>query len=325
LQEKAMSDHLPDRLRRIRAHDLKMLTGLYVLLERAGVTEAAVELGLTQSAMSKMLERLRVEFGDRLLVRTGNRMVLTTFARELLPELERVLQGLGRVYDPAGEFDPSRAERTVSIGMNEFLQYLLGPAIIRLLREKAPMVNLRLRPIHSAQAQSETVRGQIDLLIGAAGVEFNLRSEILYRDSLACIACNASPIAREPLTYADFVQLQQVYVSPSGFDFFPAIIHQFMGDVGRRLRANDVTLSSYFAAARAIVGTDMVALLPGRLVTLLVDPNVRIVPLAFDTPDYNVALWWHTSIHEDPFFVWFRKELHALVETLVDPPFHAAR
>jgi len=47
-----------------------------------------------------------------------------------------------------------------------------------------------------------------------------------------------------------------------------------------------------------------------------------LLPLAFATPDYNVALWWHTSIHDDPFLIWFRKELHALVETLVDPPFH---
>lgn len=319
-----MGDNLPDRIRRIRAHDLNLLTGLYVLLERAGVTEAAIELGMTQSAMSKMLERLRSEFGDRLLVRTGNRMVLTPFARALMPELERVLGDLGRVYGPAGTFDPTRVERTLSIGMNEFLQYLLGPAIIRLLREKAPLVNLRLRPIHAAQAQSETIRGQIDLLIGAAGVEFDLRSAILYRDTLACIACRASPLAQAPLSYDDFAKLQQVYVSPSGFDFFPAIIHQFLGDAGHRLRANDVTLSSYFAAARAIVGTGMVALLPSRLVTLLVDPSIRVVPLAFDTPDYNVALWWPTAIHEDPFFVWFRKELHALVDTLVDPPFHAA-
>jgi DNA-binding transcriptional LysR family regulator len=317
-----MSDTLPDRIRRLRAHDLNMLTGLYVLLDRAGVTEAATELGLTQSAMSKMLERLRVEFGDRLLVRTGNHMVLTTFARELLPELERVLHGLGQVYDPAGVFDPSRAQRTLSIGTNEFLQYLLGPAIIRLLREKAPLVNLRFRPIHAAQAQSEAVRGQIDLLIGAAGVEFNLRSSILYRDALACIAWKDARVPRLPLRFEDFVKLQQVYVSPSGFDFFPSVIHRFLGEAGHRPRAHDVTLSSYFAAARAIVGTDMVALLPNRLVALLVDPNVRVLPLAFATPDYNVALWWHTSIHDDPFFVWFRKELHALVETLVDPPFH---
>eukprot|EP01041_Mallomonas_annulata_P034101 gene34101-56813_t len=164
-----------------------MLTGLYVLLDRASVTDAAKELGLTQSAMSKMLERLRDEFEDRLLVRNGNQMVLTSLAQLLLPQLAQALNGLSAVYSPAGQFDPQRAERTLSIGMNEFLQYVLGPSILRLLREKAPLVSLRLRPIHSGQAQADVVRGDIDLLIGAAGVEFKLRSSILYRDKFACV------------------------------------------------------------------------------------------------------------------------------------------
>ena len=311
-----MADHLPDRIRRLRSHDLNLLTGLYVLLDRASVTAAARELGLTQSAMSKMLERLRDEFGDRLLVRTGNQMVLTSLAQLLLPELARALNGLGAVYSPAGPFDPRRTERTLSIGMNEFLQYVLGPGILRLLREKAPLVSLRLRPIHSGQAQADVVRGDIDLLIGAAGVEFKLRSSILYRDKFACLAWADNRQLREPLPFDDFVKLQQVYVSPSGFDFFPAVIHQFLGSVGRQPRPTDITLSSYFAATRSIVGTEMVTLLPNRLIALLVDPHIRVVPLAFDPPDYNVALWWHTTVHDDPFFVWFRQELQALVQQM---------
>ncbi|MEI7783132.1 MAG: LysR family transcriptional regulator [Betaproteobacteria bacterium] len=311
-----MADHLPDRIRRLRSHDLNLLTGLYVLLERASVTDAARELGLTQSAMSKMLDRLRDDFGDRLLVRTGNRMVLTSAAQLLLPELARALNGLGAVYSPAGRFDPRRVERTLSIGMNEFLQYVLGPGIIGLLREKAPQVSLRLRPIHSGQAQADVMRGDIDLLIGAAGVEFKLRSSILYRDKFACLACADNLALQDPLPLADFAKLQQVYVSPSGFDFFPAVIHQFLGSVGRRPRPTDITLSSYFAASRSIVGTDRVTLLPNRLIASFVDRQVRVVPLAFDPPDYNVALWWHTSVHDDPFFVWFRHELHALVQQM---------
>jgi DNA-binding transcriptional LysR family regulator len=313
----AMADNIPDKIRRLREHDLNLLTGLYLLLDRRGVTEAASDLGLSQPAVSKMLDRLRAEFGDRLLVRTGNQMVLTAFARSLMPELERLLHGLGAFYDPVGLFDPGRAERTVTIGMNEFLQYILGPAIIRMLRDKAPRVNLRLRPIHFGQAESEITKGHVDLLIGAAGVEFNLRSSILYRDKLACIASLSNESLETPLPFADFARLQQVYVSPSGFDFFPSVINQFLGGVGREPQPSDVTMSSYFAAARSIVGTQMVALLPSRLIASLFNPQIRVVPLAFETPDYDVALWWHTSVHEDPFFVWLMRELTELARNPV--------
>jgi len=314
-----MTDNIPDKIRRLREHDLNMLTSLYLLLDRQGVSEAAADLGLSQPAMSKTLDRLRSEFSDRLLVRSGNQMVLTAFARMLLPELERLLSGLGQFYDPVGPFDASLAERTVSIGMNEYLQYILGPAIIRMLGAKAPLVNLRLRPIHFGQAESEMSKGHVDLLIGAAGVEFNLRSSILYRDKLACIASLSNEDLKSPLPFSDFARMRQIYVSPSGFDFFPSIINQFLGGVGREIQPADVTMSSYFAAARSIVGTKMVALLPNKLIASLFNPQIRVVPLAFETPDYDVALWWHNSLHEDPFFVWLRRELMALMQQTALP------
>ncbi len=308
-----MADNIPDKIRRLRQHDLNLLTGLYLLLDRRGVSQAAADLGLSQPATSKMLDRLRTEFDDRLLVRAGNQMVLTSFARTLLPGLERLVSGLGDFYEPVELFNPCIAERTVSIGMNEFLQYILGPSIIRMLREKAPLVKLRLRPITFGQAESEMVKGHVDLLVGAAGVEFNLRSSLLYRDTLACIAALSNESLTTPLSFSDFSQMQQVYVSPSGFDFFPTLIDQFLGGVGRAPQPSDVTMSSYFAAARSIVGTHLLALLPGKLIASLFNPQIKVVPLAFETPDYDVALWWHTSLHEDPFFVWFRRELTDLV------------
>lgn len=70
-----------------------MLAGLYVLLDRAGVTKPATELGLTLSAMSKMLERLRAEFGDRLLVRTGNHMLRRTKPLQRCRPTSRNAQG----------------------------------------------------------------------------------------------------------------------------------------------------------------------------------------------------------------------------------------
>ncbi len=309
-----MANNIPDKIRRLREHDLNLIVGLYLLLDRRGVSEAAADLGLSQPSMSKMLDRLRSEFGDRLLVRTGNQMVLTAFARSLMPELQRLVSGLGAFYDPVGPFNPVLAERTVSIGMNEFLQYILAPSIIRMLGAKAPLVNLRLRPIHFGQAESEIVKGHVDLLVGAAGVDFNLRSSILYRDKLACIASLSNDDFKSPLPFSDFAQMKQVYVSPSGFDFFPTVINQFLGGVGREPQPSDVTMSSYFAAARSIVGTKMVALLPNKLIASLFNPQIRVVPLDFETPDYDVALWWHTGIQDDPFFIWLRHELTELVQ-----------
>jgi Bacterial regulatory helix-turn-helix protein, lysR family len=55
----------------LRDVDLNLLHALYALLEERHVTRAAKRCFLSQSAMSRSLERLREMLGDVLLVRSG--------------------------------------------------------------------------------------------------------------------------------------------------------------------------------------------------------------------------------------------------------------
>jgi len=57
--------------RNIRQTDLNLLIALNIFLEERNVTRAADRLGLTQSAASRMLGRLRASFDDPLFVRVG--------------------------------------------------------------------------------------------------------------------------------------------------------------------------------------------------------------------------------------------------------------
>lgn len=65
--------------------DLNLLPALDALLEHRNVSRAAETVGLSQSAMSRALQRLRRLFGDQLLVRTGAEYLLT-------PRAERIEQ-----------------------------------------------------------------------------------------------------------------------------------------------------------------------------------------------------------------------------------------
>jgi transcriptional regulator, LysR family len=61
--------------------DLNLLPALDALLSEGSVVGAARRLGLSESAMSRTLGRLRAATGDALLVRAGRVMVLTPHAR----------------------------------------------------------------------------------------------------------------------------------------------------------------------------------------------------------------------------------------------------
>src|SRR5687768_10944939 len=75
----------------LSAIDLNLLVVLRALLSERHVTRAAALVGLSQSATSHALARLRELYGDELLVRKGRGLVLTPRALALLPELERGL------------------------------------------------------------------------------------------------------------------------------------------------------------------------------------------------------------------------------------------
>jgi hypothetical protein len=66
-----------------------LLVVLRALLSERHVTRAAARVGLSQSATSHALARLRELYADPLLVRSGKRLELTPRAADLLPELER--------------------------------------------------------------------------------------------------------------------------------------------------------------------------------------------------------------------------------------------
>ena len=64
----------------LRMVDLNLLTSLDALLEHRSVTRAGEQLGLSQPAMSRALQRLRALFDDPLLVKTGRVMTPTRLA-----------------------------------------------------------------------------------------------------------------------------------------------------------------------------------------------------------------------------------------------------
>lgn len=61
----------------------KLLQALASILETTNLTESAKQLNVTQSAMSKTLAHIRIEFSDPILIREGNRLVLTERAQQL--------------------------------------------------------------------------------------------------------------------------------------------------------------------------------------------------------------------------------------------------
>ena len=127
----------------LRNMDLNLLVVLDVLLDEASVTKASKRLGLTQSAASHALSRLRSTFDDPLLVRVGTTMQPTPRAETLRKDLRRLLSSVRRFMDDEDTFDARTTTKTFTVRIQDSLQPMLG-AIAQRINSEAPNCNFKV-------------------------------------------------------------------------------------------------------------------------------------------------------------------------------------
>src|ERR1700681_3506923 len=95
----------------IRRLDGGLLLVFRGLLRRRQTTAVARELGLSQSAVSHALTRLRDLFGDPLFIRRSHGLEPTQRALELGPRIEALINAIGEAVSAETGFDPARSRR----------------------------------------------------------------------------------------------------------------------------------------------------------------------------------------------------------------------
>ena len=145
--------------------DLNLLVILQILLEEESVTRAAGRLHLSQSALSKSLNRLRDTLDDPLFLRTAHGLKPTTHALQLKEQLPTLLQGLYQITLPP-EFEPAASQRHFSFSMIESAYETLLPSYIGPLLKQAPQIILDIYGWTEKSTQ-DLQQGQIDFAITA--------------------------------------------------------------------------------------------------------------------------------------------------------------
>lgn len=181
--------------------DLNLLTALDVLLTERSVTAAAPRLGLSVSATSRTLARLRSATGDPLLVQAGRSLVPTPYAEQLAGRVHAVAQEARAVLTPAtDQMSPASLDRAFTIRANEGFVTLFAAALVASITKAAPRVRLRFAPKPDKEA-APLRDGRVDLEIGTAGASApEVRSQLLFRDRFIGAARLGHPLLASPIT-----------------------------------------------------------------------------------------------------------------------------
>lgn len=294
--------------------DLNLLIALDALLSERSVTGAARRLGLSASAMSRTLARLRAATGDPLLVQAGRSMAATPYAEELAARVQALTHETREVLSPAARHvDPALLDRTFTIRANEgFLTLFVAPLVLEITRE-APNVRLCFTPKPNKDA-APLRDGRLDIEIGTIGVSApEVRSRLIFRDSFVGAARPNHPLFARPVTPETYVAHGHVVASRRGSTTGP--VDDALGLLGLKRRVM-VVVPGFPDAMAIACRSDLIALVPRSSVTKgPVSSELRSFELPFATPELAISAMWHPRLDADPAHRWLRETIIATCQS----------
>ncbi|MBL6853718.1 MAG: LysR family transcriptional regulator [Alphaproteobacteria bacterium] len=204
-----MSDIDANNIRRLDGGLLLVFRGL---LRRRRTTAVARDLGLSQSAVSHALTRLRDVFDDPLFVRRPHGLDPTRSALELGPRIDALLDQLDATLRRRDAFDPARSTRRFFIAVPEFVAALIGADLVNALRKRAPNVRVGISHLSPAHVLEELRGGRLDLALGRFGpLPPEFVSEPIYRDRYCVAARRRHPQLRGRITAKQYQSIGHVF------------------------------------------------------------------------------------------------------------------
>jgi DNA-binding transcriptional LysR family regulator len=312
----------------IHGLDLNLLKVFDALYEERSVTRAAHRLGLTQSAVSHALNRLRYTLGDELFVRGPAGMRATPRAAEIGPRIREGLLQLDAALSPE-VFVAAKTERTFTVAAGGYTCAMLLPQVLKAVREAAPGAEIKVRGAGTGLAE-DLDAGRADVAIGSfTSVPERFETRPLFHERMAWVLRADHPAAIEPLTMERLCALPQIIlvtaedamvvdgsVSDSGLE--RRVIWDDGGAVRRACEGLKINAQPVFtapdphAALAFAAETDMAALVPLRLARILAPMlKLKVFEPPYETNPTEMVMLWRRE-HDAPALAWLRG---LLVET----------
>ena len=285
--------------------DFRLLRLLVAIVDAGSITGAAQELGVTQSAVSHLLDKLRAIVGDPLFVKSGRGIRPTTRAEALAPRARELMRELQR-FAASGEFDPARWRATFVVAANDLQRDALLPGLVARLREKAPEVSLRVIPSNVPSA--EMLRSeQCRLIISPRPPQgADIVQKKLFEDRYRVFYDAEQRGA--PSNRAEYLAAQHATVLYEPSRKLDLDAHLESEGVHRRF----VVLAPGFAGVPAFLrGSDLLATAPSLQRFGAFQGLASALP-PIPCPTLPMFMIWMQSDHDDPAHRWLRGELEAV-------------
>ncbi len=256
--------------------DLNLLVLFEAVLEELHVGRAAERLDLSPSAVSHGLGRLRRTLDDPLFLKTPKGVVPTARAKDLAGPIAEILARVRKVIATAEPFDPATSTRRFTIGTPDAGAAVVLHPLLDGLRKTAPKIDIGVRHLMPQPgvfaperiwlpALAELEARAIDIaILPLPDVPARFAARTLYEDEFVIVARMGHPFLKDP-SLERYCSADHLLVSATCDT--RGLIDQILTAQGLSRRVS-VTVPNFTIALTIVAETDLIAVLPKRLVAL---------------------------------------------------------
>ncbi|STQ74285.1 LysR family transcriptional regulator [Hafnia alvei] len=311
-----MSGHTErNALGKIKIFDLNLLTVFEMVYTHSSVSLAATSMGMTPSAVSQSLQKLRNHFNDPLFIREGKGISATTVAVNLHEQLAQSMEQLGRVVSVSSDND---LKKKFVIYSPPFMGMELLPAVLNSLQHDGMDYEI----VHHS-GYTESVKTEELLSFRKADIIFSTSPYTSF--STVCMPCADTEIlfvCRKDHPRLNGVLTKELAVKERfttiNIDDPEVIAGKIKIDEALGNRNVAFTSNSMLTIMSVIENTDTVGVIPaGSLQRFAENFNIQVLKTEFIMPQVRMYMIYNrASVHNPAFSVMLERLKKEIPESL---------
>lgn len=286
--------------------DLGAVRLLAELSRARSLSQAAQRIGVSQSAASHRLSKLRKDLNDPLFTRARDGFRPTPLGLRLCGAACEAVDVLAAGFASSDQFDPRTTNRDFRFFMNDVGQNVLVPSLLRLLKKKAPGATARVLPVPLDNPGAALSAGEVDFAIGFLNnLTTGFFKRLVIRESYVCIVRAQHPKFRNGMTLEAFKSAEHAVADLTGMAHAVVDIHLAKYRVRRNVT---LRVPGLHVLPMIVANSDLVAIVPRRLAEVFAPRfPIKMLECPVSLPQFDICMYWHERYHYDPAIRWMRR------------------
>ena len=299
----------------IKDIDLNLLRLFDAVHRTRNVSRAAELLDLTQPAASQGLTRLRSLLNDPLFMRSGGGVQPTPRANRLADPIRSALGTIEQALSESAGFEPLQSRRSFRIHMSDIGEGRFLPALMALLREQAPGVQLQTMPLPRDEITGALDSGRIDFAFGFLPTVRDTQRVLLLKDRYIVLLRKGHPFTRRRVSAKALPQALHE------LEFVSVRTHEDTLRILQLLNLSDrvrLTTEHFMVLPSIVQATDLAVVMPRSIALDFAGAEGAAIiepPVAPELRELAVSLHWSKRFESDPGNRWLRDTVVATFKT----------